>query len=546
MLNVLAEQIVSGLRRKAITTCSKWAETYRVMGQPFPGLWRFDHHPWTREMHDCQEELIIGQKAAQMGYTETALNKVFYAIDVQGKSVLYVLPATNPDASDFSSSRFDPALEESEHLRKIFSDVQNVGHKRAGNANLFIRGSRSRSQMKSLPVGMMIFDEMDEMVQENVRLAIERMSGQVEKQAFMLSTATIDNYGINGEFKKSSQDHFFFNCPHCSKLTELIFPDCMVIIGDDPSHPSIKDSHLICKECKHVLDHAGKIDWLKNGKWVAGKKECMSRGFYINQLYSMTVRPWEIAESYLRARTNPADEQEFYNSKMGVPHLVDGARITQEHVDSAIGGFKQIEKYTGNKLVTMGVDVGKWLHYEICEWSITEDSSNDVNLKAKCKVLKADKVLNFEELDGLMSSYRIMSCVIDANPERRKALEFAQRFWGYVKMCFYGNGVTGKTVHVHAEDQHSITVDRTSWLDVSLGRYKREAIRLPMDISTEYKDHMQALVRVYEKDGNGNPTGRYVNGHEADHFAHARNYCEIALQLGASAGGSQSITGDIL
>jgi phage terminase large subunit GpA-like protein len=114
------------------------------MGHPYPGLWTFDHHPWLKEMHDCKATIKVGQKAAQCGYTEWALNESFYFNDIRRMDVLYVLPNTRPDAADFSSSRFDKALELSEHLRKLYSEVQNVGHKRAGSTNLFIRGSNSR------------------------------------------------------------------------------------------------------------------------------------------------------------------------------------------------------------------------------------------------------------------------------------------------------------------------------------------------------------------------------------------------------------------
>jgi len=122
------------------------------MGQPFPGPWSFKYHPWAKGMHDCTAEIMVGQKGAQLCYTEVGLNKSYYNIDVLGNSVLYVLPASTPDAADFSTSRFDPALELSPHLASLFSDVKNIGHKRAGSANLFIRGSRSRNQLKSIPV----------------------------------------------------------------------------------------------------------------------------------------------------------------------------------------------------------------------------------------------------------------------------------------------------------------------------------------------------------------------------------------------------------
>src|SRR5688572_6886566 len=132
------ERIASGLRRSSLTKCSRWACEYRFMGQPFPGRWSFDHHPWLKEPHDTEHKKNIVQKAAQMGFTEWALNLCFYTMDIKGKDVLYVLPAKTPDAGDFSSGRFDAALEESAHLENMFSDVKNIGHKRAGTRNMYI------------------------------------------------------------------------------------------------------------------------------------------------------------------------------------------------------------------------------------------------------------------------------------------------------------------------------------------------------------------------------------------------------------------------
>jgi hypothetical protein len=495
-------------------------------------------------MHDCESEIMVGQKAAQMGYTEVALNKVFYMMDKKGVSVLYMLPASTPDAKDFSTARFDPALEMSPHLKNLFSDTKNIGHKRAGSANLYIRGSRSRSQLKSIPVALIVFDEVDEMVQANVPLAVERASGQLEKQFFYLSTPTIDKYGVNEFFCLSTQNHYMFPCPCCSRITELIFPECLIITSDDPTNPEIYDSHLICKECKGILPHESKKDLFKKAKWVPTNTDSVIEGFYINQLYSMTVKPYELAIAKLKAETNPADEQEFYNSKLGLTHIVEGARVTTTQIKDAISTYKSRNEGSLHSMVTMGVDVGKWLHFEISEHVVDKQiHAGDINLATTTRVLRAGKVLHFEELDTLMREYKINYCVIDANPERRKALEFAQRFWGYVKLCFYGNYVSGKSIHVHAEEEHTVTVDRTTWLDLSLTRFRTGRIKLPKDISLEYQAHIMAPVRVYEKDKNDNPVGRYVTGNEDDHYAHARNYCEIALRLAAAITANQDIAG---
>lgn len=541
LTQLLAERISAGLKRKTITSCSKWTEAYRVMGQPFPGPWSFKYHPWAREMHDCDAEEMIGQKGAQLCFTEVALNKSFYNIDVLGNSVIYVLPTSSPDASNFSTSRFDPALELSPHLQNLFSDVKNIGHKRAGSANLFLRGSRSRNQLKSVPVSFAAIDEVDEMVQANIPLIAERMSGQLQQQSFLLSTPTIEHFGINKYYQQSSQDHFFFCCPHCGRLTEFIFPDCLEITAEHWSEPGVLDSFLKCKECQHRLAHQDKPEYLAKGQWVSKFTNRLSRGFHINQMYSSTVKPYQIAISYLKGKENSSDEQEFWNSKMGLPHEPDGARLSDDDIKKCLSSYAMSKNISANALVTMGVDVGRWLHYEITQYGLSSFGS-DVSLCSQGKILSAGKLEHFEELDLKMKAFNVNFCVIDANPERRKALEFAQRHYGHVKLCFYGRGVNGKAITMHPPEQHTLTVDRTSWLDLSLGRIRNVKIKMPLNIPLEYKEQLKALVRIVTVDKDGNPVAKYIKTGE-DHFAHARNYNEIALQLAATFAQSQNIGG---
>jgi hypothetical protein len=174
-------------------------------------------------------------------------------------------------------------------------------------------------------------------------------------------------------------------------------------------------------------------------------------------------------------------------------------------------------------------------------WSQLRKGS-DLHTSMKCTLLSEGKVRDFSQLDELMTQFRVLFCVIDANPERRMALEFAQRFYGHVRLCFYGNAVNGKEIQLHDESQHTLTVDRTSWLDISLGRFKNKTIALPVDLSMEYKEHIKSPVRIYKKDGLGNPVGSYVTGNVEDHYAHARNYSEMALALAGAMGTHQSMS----
>jgi len=503
------------------------------MGQPFPGPWSFKHHPWLRDMHDSNAEMNIGQKSAQMGYTEWALNRTLFNIDIRSLDCLYVLPSWKPDASDFSNARFSPALELSTHLKELFSDVSNVGHKRAGSANLYIRGSHARSQLKSIPVAQIVIDEKDEMSQENVPLVFERQSGQLVREVIQISTPTYPNYGINKDFLQSSQNHYFFTCPLCSRFTELDFPDCLVVTAEKVTDSTLKESYIKCKECQGKLPHETKQEWLSNSTWVESITGRDWKGWYINQLYSPTVEPWKIAETALKAQTDPAEETELFNSKGGLPHTVKGAGVTDEEIIQCIREFRQFRSYEGSRVVTMGVDVGyPQLHFEIDEWILPPSGTPvvDINQYSKCRVLLAGTVNEFDDLTNLIRSFRVNYTVIDAQPERRQALSFANKHYGRVRLCTYEQGITGKAIHLDSIEP-KVKVDRTSWLDLSLGRFKATTIYLPADISQEYKQHIKNQVRVYEKDRHGNPTGRYITPVGEDHFGHARNYAEIALPL---------------
>lgn len=543
-LKAMAQRAASGLQRKSITRPSRWACTCRVMGEPYPGKWSFLHHPWLKEMHDSDVEINIGQKSAQMGFTEAVLNLTFYNIDVKHVDCLYVLPSKVPDATDFSSGRFDRALELSPHLGAIFSDVQNVGHKRAGTANMYIRGSRSRSQLKSVPVGFIVLDEVDEMDQENIPLAMERVSGQVDWSSWLISTPTYPDTGINKYFNDSTQDHFIFRCPGCSKMTELVFPDCLEIVGEDQRDSRIEESYLKCKECKVKLIHELKPEWLADGIWVPTYSQRPKRGFHINQLYAMTnaCRPAAIATSYFLSQRNPADETELYNSKLGLPHAVKGSQLTESDLVEHYGEYSNGNIRPRN-LVTMGIDVGKYLHYEIDEWYLNGQTGADFNTDAICRVVMIGKSLNWDELDRLMSDWGVHHCVIDRNPEPRNALQFANKWYGRVRLCMYGQGIAGKEISASKTEEHLVLVDRTSWFDLSLQRFRRkDMIQIPYDVPLEYKDQLKVLARVYKKDKDGNPVGYYENFGRDDHFAHARNYAEISLKFAATFRRHENIT----
>ena len=536
---IFAARLATGLRRQSVTSPSRWAEQYRMMGGSFAGPWSFKHYPWLKEMHDSKAEMNIGQKGAQLGFTDLCINLVGYKMDIEGVDCLYLLPNKVPDAADFSAARFDVALELSPHLKQMFSDTKNVGHKRAGKTNLYIRGSQAKAGLRSIPVGFIIIDERSIMNQENIELALERTSGQLQKQVWQISTPTTEDENINREYNLSTQEEFFFKCPSCSRSILLTFPESFVVVGDSPTDPRIVESHLICNQCKAVLPHETKGDWLANNEWVPRYPDRLRRGFHVNQLYSPTVTPKDIAESFLKSKTSAAAEQEFYNSKLGLTHAVSGARLSVEEILECKGSHSNSDRLARNsgKLVTMGIDVGNWCHFEVNEWTFPSHYYPDAPETALVRVLRQGKVQTFADLDSLVEIFQPHGIVIDRNPEHRMARAFCMRWYGRAWMCEYHEGVKGKDINESSDpDEPRVGVDRTSWMDLALGRFRQRTISIPCDASLEYSDNLKAPVRIPLLDKNGNHIARYENGTKPDHHAHARTYAEIAMPLALARG----------
>jgi hypothetical protein len=515
------------------------------MGGDFDGPFGFKYHPWAKEPHDSLASFNASMKAAQMGFTEIGINRAFYILDILRRDVLYVLP-TALNASDFSRSRFAPALKFSPYIKQMFTDINTVNLKQAGTNTLYIRGSRGDSNLKSIPVSELVLDEVDEMDQDQIWLAFERLSGQITQNIWAISTPTLPNRGIHKLYQTTSQEHFFFKCPHCSKSIELRWPESFELCGQTVADPDTAKSYLKCYECNHKLEHETKPEYLSKGFWqpTVTDFDPDMRGFNVNQLYSFTVSPQKIAVAYLRGIGDEGALCEFHKSKLGQPYIPDGGQVTDEKIDSCVNHAYSTSdprpKSGSERFVTMGVDQGDWVHAWVDEWFFDE-FGRDINVIAKAKntwhgKFNAKVEGGWGKLDELMREWQVLHCVVDADPNTLEARRFAQRFPGYVTLCRYRRGVPQKEVQLQ-EDLNRVmmaTVDRTNWLDCALGRFHVEGrIMLPRNVNLEVREHLKNLVRTYEKDENGNLTATYINM-GADHYAHARCYSEIALPLAAS------------
>ncbi len=556
LMQELKMTIADGLQNQSLTNCLRWAAHRRIMSGDFSGPYSTKYHPWVKELHLSKAPFNYCMKAAQMGLTENLINWAFYAISMLRKDVLYVLP-TSRNASDFSKSRFNTALKLSPYLNSIFTDVNSIELKQAGSNTLYIRGSRGDANLKSIPVSVLLLDEIDEMSQRAISLALERLSGQLSKTVWGISTPTVPGFGIHKLFKDSTQENFCFKCPCCGRWTRLIWPDCVEIIGEGVHDQRCHESFLKCKECGGKLEQQAKPEWLGKARWEIGNQNGNPdiRGFAISQLYSYTVSPGELVMAYFKGFGDEAADTEFHNSKLGHPYIGDGAKITEEDIEACIKGHSKEDARPvgGERIITMGLDQGKFNYVEITEWFF-DHYANDLNVAARAKVLYESKFHeeDWHIADELMREFQVQSCVVDADPQVMEARRFARRFPGYVWLSRFRRGVTAKEISVSDDDDFApiATVDRSNWFSAALGRFRQpRRIILPRDVSMEYRQHIQAPIRTYMREGTveekrkrqtDNLVSKYISTGE-DHFALARVYSEIALPFAASLTSGEDI-----
>jgi hypothetical protein len=364
-----------------------WAEGTPVIldGRPFT----FHKHEYLREPYQDEHPYIVEMKAAQLGLTVKAMIKSFYQARYKNyKGILYLFPSKS-DVLDFSKGRISPLINDNpESIGKWVRETDAAGIKRVWNTFLYLRGMQSRVGLKSVPVDLIVFDELDEAPQRAVDMAMERMGHSEFKEVLMLSNPTIPDYGIDKAFQETDQRYWLLKCPFCAHHTclESTFPDCLREVGGRVIRA--------CGRCGGELDP-------DNGEWVAKRASItQKRGYHYSQLFSQYIDPGDILHQY-RTTNNL---QDFFNLKIGVAYVEAENRLSVEEVLALCGSDGIAASNPGP--CYMGVDQGKDLHVVIGRrhWA-----------KAG-QIVHLGVYRDWEELDRLMKAFNVSRCVVDALP----------------------------------------------------------------------------------------------------------------------------------
>jgi hypothetical protein len=538
--------------RDGPTNALEWAHLHRKLeGRPFT-LER--HRPLKAIYADPHQHVAI-IKPAQRGVSEYAINLTGFALDrgarvwtddeKDGLNVAYIFPKKEA-LGDFSKERLSGMARESPYLTQLFgggdSEFNAVTFKQVRESFLYLRGGWSTSALKSFPADVLILDEYDEMASSAAALARRRLNASSVRRELDISTPSVPGLGIHRMFLDSDQ-HRYFQRHRCGARVLYDFLRDVRVRGvahdewgEWPSeeirrHPVT----LACPECGGAVSDEERVS---EGRWEAQAPDVMGlRGYWVPPLAFPSVDLLRLAAAAVNP--DPFERQQFFQSDLGLPYAVAGAKITVEQVLQLASPLENGKLPKCRWLdPTMGVDIGFKKH-----WKASATSSVD----GRRYTLGVGSVDSWEDLDGLMRHFRIRRCIVDAQPDLDSAKELVARWPGRVLRAFYPgpSALKGQLWHMDGLDLKKLRNRRL------LGRLKDDVVRInrtmamdrlravivklaepaPAEVvnDPEFQAHLQAPTRTTMPDTRGQPQAVWLHS-GADHLFHSCVYDLIAQE----------------
>ena len=365
-----------GLRPDQALSVSEWADAERVISGRAagePGRWRTARTPYLRVPADALGprspiRRVVVMKAAQLGFTELAVNWLGFTICHAPAPFLFVQPTVEL-GKRLSRQRIDTAIAESPTLRARVSaargrDAANtILLKEFPGGLVAITGANSAAGLCSFSCRNWVLDELDRFPLnvdgEGDPLSLVEARGRTfgaRRKELLMSTPTHAGLSrIEREFSATDQRRYFVPCPYCGHRQPLDFAR----LEWEPGRP--KTARYRCAGCQALIREGSKTRMLAHGEWraTAPVVDASVAGFHLNALYSpVGWLSWaEIAAAAEAAAGDPQKLQTFTNTVLGETYATpadapDWHRLRERQTTALLGTIPR-----GVLFLTAGVDV---------------------------------------------------------------------------------------------------------------------------------------------------------------------------------------------
>lgn len=258
-------------------------------------------------------------KGAQVGMTTLAIGFALYCVILHRLNVGYFLP--DQDFADrFDQTRVRPAIR-NERIASIMREGKYKGASpkglkefpcRGGSRFLYILGLRDIGNAISIPLDVLIRDEVDDLPPENLKWSNDRIDASPLALTLNLAVGRTPGAGIHAMYEGGDQRRWRVICPACraESVPEENWPQ--ILSGDA----------LACPDCGGALDRGA-------GRWKAARVSPRHRSYRLSQLAVGAVRLERIKAKWAAARL-PSEKARFRCSTLATPDAGDTQPISLE------------------------------------------------------------------------------------------------------------------------------------------------------------------------------------------------------------------------
>lgn len=563
-LSLLAERLRARSDTKtSIETLDKVVEKYgMVEGEQFS----FDGHEFQREIiRDTASRQAI-RKCSQVGLSEVLVQKIIAMLSVlHHKRIILTLP-TRDMAAKFSKDRVDGLIDQSEFYSGMVVKANNsASQKKIGSSMLYIAGTFGDTGAISVPAEIVVSDEIDFSNPDVLgKLSSRLRHAKEDKYGFKgvhikFSTPTVDDYGVDAEFKQGDQKYYHCKCSSCHRDVVPDFLNDFIIPGYNGGYPN---DYNPARGCSHTGadHHDGKeisalqrIDfsrpqydfsasWIAcphcradlwsdlcdptRRSWIALNPTAIQSSY---QVYPWDVPKYNTPASIIRQFLGYNRVEDFYNFVIGIPFTSpDNAFIVSDlHMMNCNNApLYQYPTHVVPKSPRLiaGMDVGKTCHLSIgyrsggqtyVVWN--EEIEESLESPAAPVVLERLEFFNVK-----------MLCV-DAGPSFTLVNQLINEAPKGTTVCAveYARSVPGVSIVSANPDTHVVKADRTKTLDNLKDNHNAQRIHYTRQYAQAIFSHLKALKRISQMNERGEMVVRYVKS-GADHWGHSLNYLNIA------------------
>lgn len=432
-------------------------------------------------------------KAAQVGFSTTAILKTLYAAKVKGYNVIYTLPSRT-DVNQFVPEKVNQMIDANPVLQEWVKDKDSVQQKQIGDRFVYYRGTWSSREALMFSSDLNIYDEEDRSNPDIIDQYASRLDYSKYKGQWHFSNPSFPKAGTHKYWIQSDQKHWFITCEHCSHKQYMSWPD----------NVDYDRKVYVCKKCGGELsDETRRV-----GEWVKKWQDREISGYWINQM----MTPWKSAKELIELEENKSKDY-FYNFVLGLPYK--GSDVV---VDKDLILRNTITRPSSMENVCIGVDVGLTKHVVV---GTPYGISNIFTTKS------------WDTIENLRNKYDA-TMVIDALPDLTRPRELVEEYRGKVFINYYKEGMkASKPIEFKKNDKYGVVEsDRTRMIELAISKLSKGEIAFHMrpEELEEFIDHWEKMYRVEEETRMGNPKVRWESADDDDHWVHAQVYYLIAAE----------------